>query len=328
MTFKSKWEKTHSYTFVDDAIIKGIVSKELSDKQLERFEIIVGGCANLNIKLFFEKTEPLILRIYIRDKEAAYREQRIAALIKKTVPVPQVYIIGDYQGYRYAIIEYMQGVILRDLILNNHDKAWHNVMYETGTMLAAIAAYQFDHAGFFDSNLKVMAPYDSENYVNFMQDCLRNQTVVEQLGDEKIAIIATIITKFGRYFPNESHAFLVHADYDPANILVDKIEGQWKITAILDWEFSFSGSWLWDVSNMLRYAHELPHDFKTLFIQGVQDAGLVLPEHWEITVKMLNLMALLDSLTRCSAQQRPKQLEDICNVIDYIIKKLSDSSYR
>ena len=123
------------------------------------------------------------------------------------------------------------------------------------------------------------------------------------------------------YLPDEAEHHLVHGDYDPANILVNKIDGQWKITEILDWEFAFSGSPLFDVANMLRYAHQMPATFETSFIQGVS-TRFTLPQHWRITTHLLNMISLLDCLTRCPIEQRPNQRADIYSLISYMIHQL------
>ena len=79
--FKVNWEKT-SITY---QLPKGMVEKMLSlaypDKKLTSFELIADGCANLNYKIQLQNETqpwPLILRIYLRDKDAAYREQKLA----------------------------------------------------------------------------------------------------------------------------------------------------------------------------------------------------------------------------------------------------------
>lgn len=81
-----------------------------------------------------------------------------------------------------------------------------------------------------------------------------------------ISKISHLFDKHVHLFPNDNERHLVHGDFDPANILVDRTEGIWKVTGILDWEFSFSGSALWDIANMLRYAHLMPPEFENAFL--------------------------------------------------------------
>jgi len=115
---------------------------------------------------------------------------------------------------------------------------------------------------------------------------------------------------------------LVHADFDPANLLVAKIENSWQITGILDWEFSFAGSILCDVANMLRYAHHMPAIYEEEFLHGLNDSGIKLPKHWRVSIDLLNLLSLLDCLTKVDPKQRLNQCADIRTLIGHLIERL------
>jgi aminoglycoside phosphotransferase (APT) family kinase protein len=213
MTFKTHWEKTDQHFQVSAQTIQAMVSLALPEKKLVSHEVISGGCVNLNVKLnLTDENQPFILRTYVRDKAAAYREQKLAGLIKSSVPLPEVYFIGDFED--------------------------------------------------FDNGLKIAEPLSRQSYITYARECLTHPTVVEVLGAESIRKINEMLGKYGTFFPDETETHLVHGDYGPENILVDKVESQWKITAILDWEFAYSGSTLCDVANMLRYAHHMPPIFE------------------------------------------------------------------
>ncbi len=119
---------------------------------------------------------------------------------------------------------------------------------------------------------------------------------------------------------------MVHADFDPANILVEKINGDWQISAILDWEFAFSGSVRWDVANMLRYAHHMPQIFQDSFLSGLNNGGIALPEDWQISIHLLNLISLLDCLKRSNPENQPRRCEDICELINHILIELDKTT--
>ena len=94
------------------------------------------------------------------------------------------------------------------------------------------------------------------------------------------------------------------------------------MTGVLDWEFSFSGSVLCDVANMLRYAHQMPAVFEESFLQGLHSGGIHLVGDWRISVHMLNLLSLLDCLVRGDPKNRPNQCTDIRGLIDHILEEL------
>lgn len=327
MTFKNDWEKTDQKLQLSPETIQAMVGLAFPQQALASYEVISGGCINLNIKIqLLHDPQPLILRVYVRDKDAAYREQKLAELLKHAVPIPQVYFVGECEGYRFAITEFMPGISLRDLLLNHHDDNIESIMLQAGLMLAAIQQVHFPMVGFFDADLKISQPITKQDYLTFVQTCLAHPTVVDQIGPESIRHIKEYHEKYSTLLLDEIQSHLVHADYDPANILVNKIEGQWKITAILDWEFSHSGPTLLDVANMLRYAHHMPPIFEEAFLQGLKQAGVTLPENWSISIHLLNLSALLDCLVRCTPQESPDRCADIRELINHILLELEKVS--
>ncbi|MBY0501525.1 MAG: aminoglycoside phosphotransferase family protein [Alphaproteobacteria bacterium] len=323
MIFKNQWEKTSHHFEVSSQTIQEIVHQALPHAILVSHEVISGGCANLNIKInLLNKSQPFILRIYIRDKDAAYREKKLAALIKHSVPLPEVYSVGDFDNYRYAITQFMTGISLRDLLLNQSHECMQDVMFEAGQILGAIQSHLFPKAGFFDADLNVIQSISKQDCLTFAHECLAHPTIFETIGPEYIRRLSENFEKYSSFFPDDSETHLVHGDYDPANILVDKVSEKWKITAVLDWEFAFSGSWLWDISNMLRYAHHMPRVFEDSFLQGVRNAGLELPTQWCLRIDLLNLLSLLSCLVRVDPQKSPNQCMDICELIHHELLKL------
>lgn len=326
MTFKQNWEKTNQRFSLPQEKLTAMVAQAYPGSQLLQYEIIAGGCANLNIKVWLEnEAQPLILRVYLRDKAAAFREQKLAILLHKTIPIPQVYFIGDEGEYRFAIMEYREGITLRELLLGNQSYDMTSIMYEVGQILAKLQANQFVRSGMFDENLKVAEFIIPADYMTFATSCLTHPRIVETLGDEIIAKLRFYFEKYNVYFPDEDQHHLVHADFDPANILVVNRQGKWQISAILDWEFAFSSSSLWDVANMLRYSHHMPDTFEKAFLKGLRQGGAELIENWRICIYLLNCLSLLDCLERTSSQNQPNQCKDIIELIDHFLEKLRKS---
>ncbi|AHE67607.1 phosphotransferase family protein [Legionella oakridgensis] len=324
MTFKQHWEKTNQQFQPSVNTIATMIKLAFPAEKLSSFKIISGGCANLNIQIQLASRHkpPFILRIYLRDKEAAYREQKLGLLLKHTIPIPQIYFIGHDENYLFAIAEYLPGITLRDLLLTHRSYDLSAIMVATGNLLAEIQSHQFSAAGFFDKELNVIQPTSQHGYMEFAQQCLRNTMVMETLGPEILTTISHYLERFNLFFPDEGETHLVHGDYDPANILVAKTNNEWQVSGILDWEFSFAGSPLFDVANMLRYAHHMPKEFEDSFLQGLT-SKYRLPEHWRTTIHLLNLMSLLDCLARCPKGERPNQCKDIRLLIEHIMNRVT-----
>ncbi len=324
VVFKANWEKTSITHELPNGMVEKMITHAYPHKKLVSYELISGGCANLNIKIQPEhEKHPLILRIYLHDKDAAYRERKLGALLKPTIPVPLSHYIGEYDDYVFAIIEFIPGISLRELLLSDIPHNINMIMYEMGVILSKITKFEFIKSGFFDKDLNIINELTDDFALTFSKECLQNQHVVSSLDSHTIAKITLYFEQYHHLFPNRHEKHLVHADFDPSNILVDKIDNNWKITGILDWEFAFSSSVLHDVANMLRYAHKMPYEYQHAFLKGLTSQNIVLPKDWQITVHLLNLLSLLDCLKRIDSKNRPNQLTDIRELIDHILKELT-----
>jgi hypothetical protein len=69
--FKANWEKTSVTYQLPEGIVEKMVRLAYPDKKFTSSELIAGGCANLNYKIQLkDEKHPLILRVYLRDKNA------------------------------------------------------------------------------------------------------------------------------------------------------------------------------------------------------------------------------------------------------------------
>ncbi len=211
---------------------------------------------------------------------------------------------------------------MRELLLSGKIDDIPQIMREVGSTLGQIQSYRFFQSGFFDQDLHIRDTITQEFCVEYTKKCLKHPTTLSKLSKESISNIYHHLEKYHFLFPDSTQNHLVHADFDPANILVHHIQGDWKISAILDWEFAFSGSTLCDVANMLRYAHHMPPEYEKAFLHGLQRSGVQLPEGWRISICLLNLLSLLDCLTACPPDKRPNQCADICELISFFIQQL------
>jgi aminoglycoside phosphotransferase (APT) family kinase protein len=323
LVFKQDWEKTDQQIELPPSIIERMIRAAFPVSKSYTYDVISGGCANLNIKVTLkDNDETYILRIYLRDKEAPYREQKLASILKNIIPIPQVYFVGDEDPYRFAMLEFLPGITLRDYLLEKDGKAMRNLMKEAGKILLQLNTIQFDSPGFFDRYLFIKNPLGVSDCVDYLKDALQHPIVVETLHQQTIVRVNKLISTFPEIFPNIDDKQLVHCDFDPANILVNQTNGAWHISGILDWEFAFSGSMLWDVANMLRYAHEMPREFEESFLAGLEDGGIWLPNDWRKYISVLNIFSLLGCLMRSDPSLHPRRCADIIKLIEYFIEQI------
>jgi len=323
MTFKDSWEKTSQKVQLDSASLQEILDQAFPGKTILSHRLLPGGCVNLNYKvqLSNEKT-PKILRVYLRDRDAAYREKKLAILIGDTVPIPSIVAIDEYQSYRFAIVEYREGILLRDLLLSKGSEIAEEALIEAGLVLAALQNYHFSSSGFFDSNLEIATSITQDSYATFALKRFQDPTTETIIGKETAIKLQSYLENSTSLFPDGLTTNLVHGDFGPENLLVQQCKGYWKLSAILDWEFAFSGSVLTDIANMLRYSHQTSPSYEKAFLHGVKQGGIHLPNDWRIRIAWLNLLALLDCLTRCSPKEHPNRCADICSLITNITQQL------
>lgn len=131
-------------------------------------QVVSDGCANLNIKVQLEdQTAPVILRIYLRDHQAAHREQKLAALLHGSVPIPEIHFVGECSGHTFAIVEHKSGITLRDYLLDRDGKDMTILMEAAGSILAKIHRFRFAGSGFFDESLAISQPIQSRRLHRF-----------------------------------------------------------------------------------------------------------------------------------------------------------------
>lgn len=231
--FKADWEKTSLWYQMSQDVVNQMVELAYPNLKLSSYELLVGGCSNINVKIQLEgKLDPLLLRIYLRDSEASYREQKLGALVTPEIPIPRIYYVGEVDSRRFSIAEFINGTPLRDLLLGNFTYDIDLIMYEIGIILSKIAAYKFLRAGFFDENLDIIEIKD-DFALDFAKECLRSEQASRLLPKDIICKINYFLDKYKYVLPSKEEKNLVHGDFDPANVLVSQINGSWKVSGIL-----------------------------------------------------------------------------------------------
>jgi aminoglycoside phosphotransferase (APT) family kinase protein len=297
-----------------------MAAQGLPKQKLLSHHVIAGGCANLNVRLQFDDA-PMILRIYVRDPKAAAREQALSKRLAGDAPMPAFLHVGEYDGRSFALVERLEGITLRDLLLDKGEDPLCAV-HDAGRICARFQKHRFAHPGAFDASLGVTPDKEPPDFVKFAEECLAHPFTQQQLGAARARQLLRLMEANRASLPDSKQSFLVHGDYDPANILVKRDGAGWTVSGILDWEFAFSGAWLWDVSNMLRYAHLLPATYEGAFLEGLHDGGAALPPDWRMTYRLMNVTSLLWLLLKCKDGDRPRQGADICGLLDYIVNWL------
>lgn len=314
---KNNWERFKAHLKLNRNQITELVAP-YSSSPIASTQWLSDGCANTNYKITFKSNEaPLVLRIYTREQSALTREKDLAEVLKHTVPIPK-FLFSSFDcsiNHPYALIEWREGELMRDVILRGEPTSIYECAFEAGVYLNHLRTITLKQAGFFEENLKLRPFAPEENYEPFVVNLLQDEIVKASLGPLK-GSVSEWIEKQLPYLPDAQDANLTHGDFDPANMLVKQINGIWRITAILDWEFAFSGPYLLDMGLFLRYAHRLPLEYQEGFLNGMQSEGFTLPSSWQVQAKLMDMLCLLQLLHYNPIESRPNLNRDVVTLIN------------
>ncbi|MET7757967.1 phosphotransferase [Streptomyces sp. NPDC005389] len=226
---------------------------------------------------------------------------RVAA---RTVPVTAVVAADPYgraTGRPTLLYRFVDGIPLSQVLADGPAKGEARELGRAvGAVLARIGRVRLPRPGAFADSSLVPAPDGTSplgDLPGFVERCLAgasggpldgtDATVLRELARREARTLAAV----------SGERSLVHCDFNPKNLLVERRAGRWEVAAVLDWELAFSGSPLFDVGNILRFAHEYPPAFTTGFVEGFRAGGGRLPRDWRRISRTLDLFALADILT-------------------------------
>ncbi len=322
---KAGWERSHHLIELDLETAQQLLLPYTPD-QAQTLTLMSDGCANSNYKVTFKNGRSVLIRIYLREPSSLMREVAMQRLVHTVLPVADfLYIDNSCSIYPqpYAIMEWVPGTLLRDFLFTGSEADISAVMFDAGQHLNVLRQMKLPIGGVFNANMQI-EPFDETDgdYLSFVVQMLDNPVVKTSLGNNLHHDVHDLVSKCCDLFPLINDANLTHGDYDPANMLVHEVSGEWKVAAILDWEFAHSGTYLTDIGLMLRYSHKLPPYVETSFIRGVEHAGNPLPSDWKKQSQLMNLLCLLQLLHANPATERPYMNRDIVRLITHMVKTL------
>lgn len=315
---KNHWERFQAHVDLDISTASRLLAPYVTG-DIEQLSLLSAGCANTNYKVTFKNDRlPVVIRIYIRDKTALQREVAIHKLVADKVPVAAPLYFDEsciLYSYPYAIMEWIDGKLLREVILSKNEKAISQCVFAAGLYLNELRQIKFTHGGFFQDNLQIRPFNKEEEYLPYVLNLLNDKVIKCDLDSNLHNAVSRLVNTYSKLLPNKDEANLTHADYDPANMIVTQVKGKWKIAAILDWEFAYAGTYLLDIGMMLRYSHKLPNYYENNFIAGIKSQGFNLPAEWKKQAKLMDLLCLLQLIHYNPASERPKMNRDVVSLI-------------
>lgn len=315
---KTHWERYRDHFTIDKSILKNLIQPYSSD-EIADFTLLSEGCANSNYKVEFVTGQAIMLRIYLREKGSLVREIALHKLVADQLPVPKIFYSDDgcaLIDHPYAIMEFIDGELMRGVILSKDESAIRECAFSAGIYLNHLRHIRLEQGGFFQDGDLTVRPFNhDEEYLPYAYSCLDHENIIDSLGKQRADTLRVFLEQNQHYLPNKSDANLTHADYDPANMLVKKIKNRFEVVALLDWEFAFSGSYFLDIGMFLRYSHKLPEIYESSFVKGIISEGNTLPKHWKKSAKLMDVICLLSLLYWNPKKDRPNLSADVASLI-------------
>jgi Ser/Thr protein kinase RdoA (MazF antagonist) len=288
---------------VIEPTVKAWLGAILAGQALADAAPLSGGYRNRNTLVRTAAGERFVLRQYLQHdgSRAGAIEAALLARLSGRVPVAEVVaadLDGAATGRPTLLCRFMPGVLLKTALSDGAAPA-ADLGRSVGRTLAAIGTLTFDRPGAFaDASLRTSDRGMPRALPEFVARCLSSGPARVLAADERAAIMRLAGEAQAHLDAAPSVSQLVHADFNPKNLLVREHQGGWTVAAVLDWEFAFSGSPLVDVGNMLRFPADLPPGFAAAFIAGFGEGGGLLADDWREISLALDLFALADLLTR------------------------------
>lgn len=286
-------------------VLERILAPALPGRRVLEVQPLTDGLRNANFKLRLNSTpEWIVLRIYEQDASLCQKEIDLVRLVSGSVPVAEV-IHAEPLGLDdippFMLMRYIEGITFLALKRSGDADAIAQAAHSAGETLAAIGRITFPKAGWLGPGPAVAVPLmeGADAMPRFVDLCLASADLQErmpgELRDRTHVLMWSYAPQLGLL---DNQTCLVHGDFSRRNLLVERLGGRWKVTAVLDWEFAVSGSPLGDMGNFLRYERTSQPLAEPHFSSGYLHAGGMLPDDWRRLTRIVDLVATCEMLTR------------------------------
>ena len=304
---KSGWRKASDIATPSASDVEAMLSPWLNGRRVRAVQLLAGGLMNRNCRVCIDDpTSSVVLRLYDHDGAACAKEVAVLELVRREVPVPEVfYAEPTARAGRpsFVVLEFVDGLSLRDLKLTGDRGAMAQAAYDTGRLLGRLQAHHFPRTGLLSPALTVdstflAGPITTAGLIELFATSPSFQGRV----DARLLDRLLRITNEWDEHPDtpDVGATLVHGDFNSRNLLVRRHAQTWSVAAVLDWEFAFAGPVYCDIGNFLRYERAGQPGFEPFFSRGCRDGGVDLRGNWLIAARIADLPALCDLLARPS----------------------------
>jgi aminoglycoside phosphotransferase (APT) family kinase protein len=301
---EARWLRPEPRRTLQRAVLQKIVETAFPGHSVVEVQPLTDGFRNANFRVRLDsKLESVVLRMYEHDASLCRKEVDLLNLISHSVPTPEI-IHAEPSGMNevspFLLLRYIDGLSFRELKRNADANSLSQAAFDAGRTLALIGRTKFPISGWLGPGPSVTAPLleGINPGPRFVDLCLGLANVRQRVKAELREQTSTLVWSYAAQLASlGSETNLVHGDYGNRNLLVKKIGENWTVAAVLDWEFAIAGSPLTDVGHFLRYEAFSHPKVEPHFSNGYLQAGGRLPQGWRRLARVIDLIALCESLT-------------------------------
>lgn len=302
---EARWITTEPRRAIPTEVLERMVHTAIPHSRIVQISRLTEGLRNSNFKIGLESAPYwIVLRIHQHDASLCQKELDLMRLVNPSVLVPEV-IHAEPHGLDdlppFMLRLYAEGITFMELRRGGDTEAIAQAAYSAGQTLAAIGRFNFPKPGWLAPGPSVSAQLleGDDPAPRFVDLCLASANLQQRLPVNLRDQTHKLVWHYApRLASLTAESTLVHGDYNKRNVLLREMAGRWSVAAVLDWEFAISGSPLADIANFVRYERAFRPRAEPHFSTGYVDAGGTLPEDWQRLAKVLDLVALCESLTR------------------------------
>jgi Ser/Thr protein kinase RdoA (MazF antagonist) len=310
MDFKAKFDQRPSSlaNLAPEILLEA--ASQVSSLPLRNSAALCGGFSTTNILLEFADGERCVLRISSRHERLKMEADLLDYLSREAPEVPTPKVLWRAPEHLPGVLgafamTYVEGHLLASIEDGLSPANCRDICEHLALVAARIHDLRFAQCGLLGPGPKVTEPFASyaAGTVGFMQSCLDNTNLQRRLGAERCRRLDHSLTnRPDLHEPSVTHQ-LCHSDFNQKNFLIQRnANGRHQVTAVLDWEFGFSGSSVMDIGNLLRFEHESPAVESSWFADAYRAAGGHLDKAW----REQSLFA--DLIAQCAFLINPEEL--------------------
>jgi len=303
LNMRACWSRLHPEITLELSDIATLLRPVFPAAIVVASERVMGGLANTNLKVWIGgQAAPLLLRLYQRGRREAMKEAALLRRLSGQVPVAGLRffsIDNPLADYPYAVIDWVTGERLDVLAAAGEDII--ALGRAVGETLALIHAITFDRYGFFDSDLSLPTAIDldRDGLLTYVQRALVEGCGGDRLGRELVRNLIRFVELHGHRLSTWRGPCLIHGDFNGSNILLRRGENrEWKVAAVLDWEFALSGTPGFDFAHLLRAPLDSYPPLAMSAAQVYCLSGRMLPADWREISQLVDLFAWVDLASR------------------------------